>query len=477
MGSKDEVVVYGEQERPKEVIPLKKSVKAQIHSLETKGRHHRVINTEQDNKRSGSNNGSSTFTKNPTTRSRSENPPKSRFLSLAPTLEDDFASRVNLDSRQVTSTNKNPPPPMPEKTKIHLKNDQNSLNSRTSNSNQKQAKAKPTREITSAANRKANNAAKNNNLRSSRETTNQNHDGRRSRRPDQPLPELPSIEPTSMQSSHPYDSIPVDDNSGSRKSSSRSREVQETKAQQYRRSKSLGPVVEAAQKELLASKVAIPRSRSRGPMTPDNRTPDRDVRRSRSRGRMEAEDMAEESRIMMNNNRPKAYKKDSGSLESSRGRQSKMKSVERSMSSSKTPMEIMPKSGAGPLPGGSGHPGRMPARQKSMIDLRDPSWDHQPPPRHHLMHQGSRQQQQQQQQPPMPRHLASGGHSSPQNLQPLPHAGVANIHHRPAMVRSATEHDIKIRNRRSMAVGPFEDLPPHIRQHMVSLHHFFPEPS
>ena len=40
---------------------------------------------------------------------------------------------------------------------------------------------------------------------------------------------------------------------------------------------------------------------------------------------------------------------------------------------------------------------------------------------------------------------------------------------RPPMMRSATEHDIKIRNRRSMAVGPFEDLPPHIRQHMVSL--------
>ena len=36
--SKDEVVVYGEKERPKEVIPLKKSVKAQVHSLETRGR-------------------------------------------------------------------------------------------------------------------------------------------------------------------------------------------------------------------------------------------------------------------------------------------------------------------------------------------------------------------------------------------------------------------------------------------------------
>ena len=30
--------MYGEKERPKEVIPLKKSVKAQVHSLETRGR-------------------------------------------------------------------------------------------------------------------------------------------------------------------------------------------------------------------------------------------------------------------------------------------------------------------------------------------------------------------------------------------------------------------------------------------------------
>ena len=37
-----------------------------------------------------------------------------------------------------------------------------------------------------------------------------------------------------------------------------------------------------------------------------------------------------------------------------------------------------------------------------------------------------------------------------------------------AMGRSSTEHDMKIRSRRSMAVGPFEDLPPHIRQHMVN---------
>lgn len=102
-------MVYSEhqsaQDRPKDVISLKKSVKAQVHSLETRGRHHRVISTEQNE----SKNDKPTFTKN-NNRSRSENPPKSRNaaghprtngmsnkqpMSLAPTLEDDFASRVN----------------------------------------------------------------------------------------------------------------------------------------------------------------------------------------------------------------------------------------------------------------------------------------------------------------------------------------------------------------------------------------------
>ena len=53
---------------------------------------------------------------------------------------------------------------------------------------------------------------------------------------------------------------------------------------------------------------------------------------------------------------------------------------------------------------------------------------------------------------------------------PLP--PVSQPNHRPAMVRSATEHEIKLgaRNRRSMAVGPLEDLPPHIRQHVMRQH-------
>ena len=145
-------MVYAEKERPKDVIALRKSVKAQVHSLETRGRHHRVISTEPPTQTANAgptasgmvnNNKQPTFTKNnnPSAapaglRSRSENPPKSRGnghlrnsngtsskqpMSLAPTLEDDFASRVNPDNKNANK--KMPPPPMPEKTKIHLKND------------------------------------------------------------------------------------------------------------------------------------------------------------------------------------------------------------------------------------------------------------------------------------------------------------------------------------------------------------------
>ena len=87
-------MVYGEKmERPKEVIPLKRSVKAQVHSLETRGRHHRVITTNANAESSPTTqqadqsmvktgrSGNPTFTKNlpmHNNRSRSENPPKSR---------------------------------------------------------------------------------------------------------------------------------------------------------------------------------------------------------------------------------------------------------------------------------------------------------------------------------------------------------------------------------------------------------------
>ncbi len=74
-GGKDEVVVYGEQslEKPSEVVRPEKSVKAQIHSLETRGRYHRVIPTtenqslEKSQSKSAGVNGS-TFTKNPRNR-------------------------------------------------------------------------------------------------------------------------------------------------------------------------------------------------------------------------------------------------------------------------------------------------------------------------------------------------------------------------------------------------------------------------
>ena len=146
--------------------------------------------------------------------------------------------------------------------------------------------------------------------------------------------------------------------------------------------------------------------------------------------------------------------------------------------------------------GGVGMGNRMPTRQKSMIDLRDPIvpalWpDH--PRNRHL--QGNKQYP--------PPHLASSlaPPSLPhQSIHPnMQSRGPSSMHHTAAgsnmfqgghnhpptkhhpaerqrlsaMGRSSTEHDIKVRSRRSMAVGPFEDLPPHIRQHMVSFFHFW----
>ena len=102
----------------------------------------------------------------------------------------------------------------------------------------------------------------------------------------------------------------------------------------------------------------------------------------------------------------------------------------------------------------------MPARQKSMIDLRDPHLEmnlhhhHNHIPSHHHRHF------MQNTPPRQVNHLMN----SPQNLQQQPAP-----QQRPRMMRSATEHEIKVRNRRSMAVGPLEDLPPHIRQHMVCI--------
>eukprot|EP00093_Oithona_nana_P008920 08920.XXX_169235_183479_1 [CDS] Oithona nana genome sequencing. len=131
-GAKDEVVVYGEKERPKEVIALKKSVKAQVHSLETRGRHHRIITPATTPAQNNEQN-KSTFTKNVNNnnRSRSENPPKAgrggieahrtsktkngNGLSLP--AKDDFASRVNPDRINKKSGQRNQAPPMPEKTK------------------------------------------------------------------------------------------------------------------------------------------------------------------------------------------------------------------------------------------------------------------------------------------------------------------------------------------------------------------------
>ena len=138
--------------------------------------------------------------------------------------------------------------------------------------------------------------------------------------------------------------------------------------------------------------------------------------------------------------------------------------------------------------------GRMPTRQKSMIDLRDPIvpalWPDHPrnrnfqgnkqyPPPHlssslappSLPHQPLHPNMMSRVPSSMHQsiaggHLYPGGHNHPTSNM---HGESAGANKRlSAMGRSSTEHDMKIRSRRSMAVGPFEDLPPHIRQHMVN---------
>ena len=96
----------------------------------------------------------------------------------------------------------------------------------------------------------------------------------------------------------------------------------------------------------------------------------------------------------------------------------------------------------------------MPSRQKSMIDLREPFWDG---PRHKVH-------------PVQIGRIPPGGGAA---TQP-PRGGGGPM---PGLVRSATEHDIRLRSRRPgpgiepRPVPPhFHELPPHIRQHMVRLH-------
>ena len=278
--------MYGEKERPKEVIALKKSVKAQVHSLETRGRHHRIItnpNPPLNNENPERQSTKSTFTKNSkpvnnSSRSRSENPPKAGSRGTKNGLSlpkaDDFASRVNPD-RINKKSGRNEPPPMPEKTKIHLKNE---------------TKAKKS--------------------------------DKRQRRPDQPLPDLPSLEPASLPSSHPYEILPHE-SSGAL-----------SKREQYRRSKSVGPVVEAAQRELLLN-AARDRSRSRGPDHQDQQHKT-DLKRSKSKSRLNHEEESNSS--SGGRGRPAGagpYRKENSSLESARGRSRIKNNVERSVSQKK----------------------------------------------------------------------------------------------------------------------------------------------
>lgn len=288
---------------------------------------------------------------------------------------------------------------MPEKTRIHLKKNEISPSKKSSS--------------------KSSSSSSSNN---------------RQRRPDQPLPDLPSsFEPSSLPSSNQYESMltPL---------------TAESKTQQYRRSRSLGPVVEAAQKELLASAAAA-RERSKSRLAAEQKQAE--VQRTKSKNRYDHHQPTGHGKTPQNSN----FRKEGSSLESSRGR-SRMKSnlVERSVSSSnKKPSQ----SGPSKVDIMDPFSRMMPARQKSMIDLRDQGRHGTPPRMFHHVHQ---QQQH-----------AIHHHHQLESMPPHHHHHVPQQQsRRPGMMqRSATEHDIKVRNRRSMAVGPFEDLPVHIRQHMV----------
>ena len=413
MAATDEVVVYGKKmEKPNESIPvLQRSVKAQVHSLESKGRHHRIISTENsrhvfDDKEEIVVRGINSI---PTGRSRSVNPPLPKTIGdrkhcskngkpiFGPQmsmafqaqngLEDDFASRVNISSKDITATvgkkqNTSDPPPMPEKIKIHLKS-----NERIPTSAKKTSKGKKKIEKSHTSKSKQ-------------------------RRPDQPLPELPSLNESSSQSiNHPYEVVPSDVVHHQVSS------LTETTREQYKRSRSLGPVVEAAQKELLASAVAFLEStpQSKIPPIPTNNEELTNALSSSSKAKPSKNNFYYQNNFDKENDKLStgfsgynkqmgAYRAKEGcSLESSRGRSRIKSNVERSVSttgaSNKKTIKIdkndtcSTRNQATPDTniGGRGSfllQSRMPARQKSMIDLRDASWPDQAlPPHLHYHHQ------------------------------------------------------------------------------------------
>ena len=351
-------------------MPLKKSVKAQVHSLEARGRQLITVKQEPNptsERRRGLNNGGQ-LGRQVTQRSRSENPLTRKH------------SRGGFTYLPETKQEPVTPPPMPEKTKIHLRQNQQQT-SRQSNDRICHRKSTLVNQpiIPPLTNSGRNRKVKD--VKAQRKT--KPNTAASTRRPDQPLPDLPGqcSKQSSLKSSksNNYEVL------GSRSPPRGRLGLRGQNTGLQKRAKSTGPMQDTP------GYPGRPRSRSRG-------EPEREVRRSNTRGQRDLK---------------------------------RTKSIERTSS---TVEEIVPGIGAPMRP-------QMPSRQKSMVDLRDPVplWAEREPNRGFQRH----------------------------------HAPIGNPirgPHRPRMMRSATEHDIKVTNRRSIAAGPLEDYPPHIRQHLMRQH-------
>ena len=456
-----DVVAYGDTDKKDEFVPLKKSVKAQVHSLEARGRQ--LISIRSDDKRLNG------FHKQAPVRSRSENPlnrTRGGFTYL-PTKGKSINHQILWSNASLhfyycfIAEGATTPPPMPEKTKIHLRPTGQPQSLIHSSERPSSSRSQNTSSRTSMVNQpiippltnsngsrsrkvkdvKAQSKAKVDHRRQTKPISTSSPVSRRttSRRPDQPLPEIPN---NSKQSSllsnksanNNYEvlrsSSPMNRDRRQKMDSRMGRMRDPDARQDYRRSRSMGPIVTDQPLE-------SPRSRARSRVTGERPAQER---RSRSRGRRENEMFGDHERdLRKHKGKPVARTKsiDRGGLMQPPSPVEAQATID----------EYLPR-----------YPqSRMPIRQKSMIDLRDsvPIWD-QNRNRSKMMQ----------------------GFNSPHRLHSPIGGGLHNHRHivppnrqKPVMMRSSTEHDIKLsRNRRSMAVGPFEDLPPHIRQHMVRQH-------
>ncbi|XP_059081973.1 serine/arginine repetitive matrix protein 1-like [Tigriopus californicus] len=397
------------------------NVKAQIHSLEARGRD------IQQMKRHNLNNGSKmSGDVKDKSRSRSENPPLARNQGFS--YLDQRSSRVEM------------PPPMPEKTKIHLKprhTQESSNGSFDRNSSSNTQNGTPTSR--GLMQRTDSNARVVLNGREFFEDP-----PRRGISPGPVSKRYGKKKDSSAQQGARNQKNRSAESSVSHKSNSNPYESVQSRAGAFN-SSNIKP--ESLDRD-------IPRVRNtRTPRASRLENSRLQNRRSRSMGALEAEehlliedprhrggikhgeDHFAASQTSSRDRRGRNKRREDAKRSGSRGR-----SLERGLLQPPSPNHHQSDPIEQFLPRFS-YPGKMPARQKSMIDLRDPMWEQQ-----------QRLMQQQQQFVQNQRRFAH----HPQGLPPQ-------------LLRSATEHDIKIRNRRSIATDHpgIEDIPPLIRRQMM----------